>query len=476
MDKKIKTLFSGKSGERLYARILDTMDEHGMAELIERGVLVGFSGGADSVFLLCFIAEYMRREANRIKVMAVHINHMIRGAEADRDEAFARTFAESLGVEFVSRSFDIPSLSRACGRGLEEVAREARYRAFADIISGRDDIFAIATAHNLTDNAETVVFNIARGSGAKGAIGIAPIKGNVIRPLLGISKDEIRKSLSDAKIEFMVDSTNDSTEYSRNYIRHEILPRLARINPRFEDAFGAFSAALRDDIDYIESYGGEILEKSRSKEVERELLLGLHPAIFARFIVDFAAHNGAGLERCHIRAIRELLPGDNFSYSVLGMDFVCERGRCYFRRKCASAESHDLSMPLGPGINELSGYSAVIILGDMADIPTSNVYKISIQADLSSAIINGSLYVRFRREGDAYCYGGMTHKLKKVFNDRGIPPSRRDKIPVICDDSGIVWVPGLGVRDDSGVGEKMTISFCTTEGGGEELYAALKEK
>ena len=244
MDKKIKALFSGKAGESLYAKILSTVKEHGMDTLMRRGVLVGFSGGADSVMLMSFLHEYIRRTGEDFKVLAVHVNHMIRGAEADRDEAFSRAVSEGLGFEFMSRSFDVPALSRDSGKGCEETAHDVRYGAFADIISGRNDVFAVATAHNLTDNAETVIFNIARGSGAKGAAGIAPVKENIIRPLIGITKDEIRELLASAGIEFMIDSTNDSTDYSRNYIRHELLPRLSRINPRFEEAFGAFSASL----------------------------------------------------------------------------------------------------------------------------------------------------------------------------------------------------------------------------------------
>jgi tRNA(Ile)-lysidine synthetase-like protein len=199
-----------------------------------------------------------------------------------------------------------------------------------------------------------------------------------------------------------------------------------------------------------------------------------------RVIIRFAKYNGASeLERKHVGAICQLLLRDNFRYSVRGsLDLVCERGVCRFVPKDRSI-SVIPEMPLEEGINKIPGFSGIICLGSGVLNSSSNVYKISIQANLSSAIIVGSLRVRSRADGDAYFYGGMTHKLKKVLNDRGIPPSRRSLIPIIVDDKGIVWVPGLGVRDDSpSSGEKnnLIISFSVPMiDDGVELFSALKE-
>ena len=478
MVDKVRALFSTKSGEALYRRICDYLRSHGIAEKLTEGVLLGLSGGADSVFLAAFLYEYRTRSSSAINVHALHVNHMIRGTEADRDEAFSKRVAEQLGFTFESVRIDVPALSKELGTGCEETARNARYQIFADIIRGRSDLSCVATAHNSTDNVETIIFNLARGTGTKGACGIAPIKGNVLRPILPVTKDEIRDLLCEHEIEFMCDSTNDSVEYTRNYIRHEILPRLAHINPKFETSFANFASSLRDDIDFIDSKLETELSRANSERVSREYLLSLSSSALTRFLAAFAEFNGAGtLEHSHISAIRALLCEDNFTVSVTGRDFICERGSCYFKNKGAVREE-ELYVPISYGENHIPGYRAVIHLHDGSfNVSSSNVYKISIQADISSAIINGSLYVRLRREGDAYFYGGMTHKLKKVFNDRDIPPSRRGRIPVICDDSGIVWVPGLGVRDDSqkGNNKRMFISFSVLQDGeGEELYTALK--
>ena len=476
MDKKIKELFLSRKGNTVYNTVLSTMHTHGMDNMLCSGVLLGFSGGADSVFLASLLVEYKRRTGADFQLVLCHVNHGIRGAEAKRDEDFSRAFAESLGLEFVSVSLDIPTLSKESGKGLEEAARDARYSAFDDIIKGRNDISVIATAHNSTDNVETVIFNLTRGAGSKGATGIAPIRDNIIRPLINIPKSMIVGLLDENKIDYVTDSTNYSSEYSRNYIRHEILPRLSHLNPRFEEAFGSFTDALRADLDYISSTMDP--DVFSSKMLDRDMLIGLHPSVLSRAVGAFCDHNGvSGLDRKQITAISDLLRSDNFRYSLDGgKEFVCERGKCYISLSAYPDNDLDFCIELKEGENKLGKYSAVITLGEFKE-SSSNVYKISIQQNLSSAIIIGSLHVRFRRDGDAYFYGGMTHKLKKVFNDRGIPPSKRGRVPVVFDDKGIVWVPGLGVRDD-GVrsDEKRPISFSVLlNGDEEELYSALTE-
>ncbi len=476
MGKTVGNLFESQIGVTVYNTALSAISRHGMRDMLSSGVLVAFSGGADSVMALLFLCEYRRRECLDFPILAVHVNHMIRGVEADRDEAFSRDLANTLDVEFVSRKIDVPKLAKETGKGVEEAARNARYFVFSDIIQSRNDIATIVTAHNATDNAETVIFNITRGSGSRGACGIAPVRGNVIRPLIYASGKIIRDALDAAGIEYVYDSTNDSNDYSRNYIRHEILPRLAELNPQYVAAFSAFSDSVRGDLDYISGCASEVFSATDGR-MDRSTLRGLHSSVFAQVITQMAADAGIGmLERKHILAISNLLAKDNFRYSVGGgLSFVCERGNCYFAPD--SPRATDFYQELHEGTNKLLGYCAEIYIGD--DIPddsSSNVYKFSIQADMSSAIIVGGLYVRLKQDGDSYFYGGMTRKLKKVFNDRGIPPSVRARIPVICDDKGVVWVPGLPVRDDGaprGLSSTKKITFSViSQSPEEELFAA----
>ena len=245
--------FFKSTGSKIYDIAEHTVDENNMHGMIGQGVLVGLSGGVDSVMLLCFLLEYRRRHGGDYTIAAAHINHGIRGEEAERDAAFCKTICDSLGVELITKAFDVPTIARGSHIGIEESARIVRYSAFDMIISGRDDISTLAVAHNMSDSAETVVFNILRGSGARGASGIRPVRDNIIRPLIGVSKDEIRSSADSFGLSYVVDSTNLSDDYTRNYIRHEVIPSLSHITPDPERMISRFADNMRSDEDYITS-------------------------------------------------------------------------------------------------------------------------------------------------------------------------------------------------------------------------------
>lgn len=181
-----------------------------------RSVLVGFSGGADSALLLTLLSE--RRE---LRVCAAHLNHGIRGEEAERDEEFCRRFCLGINIPFFSARIDIPRLAAERKAGIEETARRERY-AFFRRICEEEGLDCIATAHNATDNAETVLLRLIRGSGTDGLCGIPPVRDNIIRPLLLCTKEEILSECGRRGIRYVHDSSNDNTEYRRNFIRHRI--------------------------------------------------------------------------------------------------------------------------------------------------------------------------------------------------------------------------------------------------------------
>lgn len=417
-----------------------------MDKSIESGVLVGLSGGADSIMLLCFLLEYRRRIKMYFPIVSVHINHMIRGKEADRDEEFSRNLCEGLGVEFIARHIDVPFLAERFHMSIEETARKYRYYEFDKIISGREDLSSIAVAHNMSDNAETVVFNILRGSGARGAAGIPPVRDNIIRPLISVSKSDIVSALDSAGIPYVTDSTNLLDDYSRNYIRQNIIPSFERITNDPERMISRFADNMRSDDDFIRGCAEQFI--SEHKEIKNSDLLSLHSSVYARVLALMASRVGASVSYRIASDIRELLSKDNFSYSLIGKaTFICERGVC--RVSYTLGDKVDYCFDIGEGVTDLYPLNAHFILSrEKVEKTYLNVYKISIQANISSAIINGRLYLRPKKDGDTVYYGGMTHKLKKLFSDRKIPPSKRKLIPVLCDDSGVVWVPGFGVRDD----------------------------
>ena len=449
MEVDINKLFLSPCGKKIYSDALRTVREYGMTDSLSGGVLVGFSGGADSVMLLCFLKKYSE-ENSCPKICAVHVNHMIRGAEADRDENFSREICESLGVEFISVRRDVPTVAKQLSLGIEEAARNVRYSIFDEILQSRNDVSCVAVAHNATDNLETVIFNMLRGAGTRGVSGIAPVRDNkIIRPLLVSPKRDIITALNIAKIPFVTDSTNADTEYKRNYIRAEILPKLFSICDNPEAQVSKLSANLRSDAAYIEGVAISFLNEMSFTPSDRSLR-ELHYSVFSRVVAYMAKECGASsIEHSHISKIYELLHGGgDFSVSLPGgVSFISDRSVCRIE-----APRDDIKIGyesrLSLGVNYVPEIDTYIILSrEPINDSYSKVYKISIQQTVDFDIIKGELYVRERRDGDSYTYGKMTRKLKKLFNDKSIPPERRQYIPVICDDDGILWVAGFGVRD-----------------------------
>lgn len=441
-------IFETDAGKLVYSEFLRAVKDFGFEKKIAKGVLVGFSGGADSVTLLSALCKFSKENLCG-KICAVHVNHMIRGEEADRDEAFSREFCRSLGVEFLSFKKDVPTYAKESSLGTEEAARNIRYSIFEDLLQSRNYLSCIAVAHNATDNLETIIFNMMRGSGTRGMAGIAPSRDKIIRPLIYVPKREILRVLSDADVPFVTDSTNLETDYKRNYIRAEILPKLSYLSDNPESAATKLSRALRDDFSYLESEAQKLFEIYNNSSVPRDVLSALPPAISYRYISLMARDAGCSVENTHIRSIQSLLrdsTGD-FSVSLPGKkDFVCIDNKCRISEKIAKTEiryEYKLSM----GVNYIEEIDAQIILSDTPiDDSFSKVYKISIQQPIDFDIISGSVFVREKRDGDSYSYGGITHKLKKLFNDKKLSSSERALIPVFYDEEGILWVPGFSVR------------------------------
>ena len=480
LNKKAEEVFNTDVGATIYNQILLTMKKHGMEERIHEGVLLGFSGGADSVTLLLFLLEYQRRVAKDFTILCVHVNHNIRGEEATRDERFSRDIVTSSSAEFMLVSEDVPTIANKCGLGLEEAARNVRYSNFDRIISGREDVSCIAVAHNATDNMETVIFNMLRGAGLSGICGIKPTRDDIVRPLLSISKEEIVSLLESFGVPYVTDSTNLSSEYSRNYIRNEILPLFKRITPNPEGAISRMTENLLSDFAYIDSVAqNTVAEYYRQGYIDADALSLLPHAIFARVISSLAYKmNGLYPEEKHITAIRHLMCKSSFAFSLPGKyNFSRQRGKCVFIEKSSKNALKSLIFPLAMGENKISGTNLTVYVGDVEET-LINVYSFSIKTSISSAIIDSGIFLRTKNDGDSYKYSGMTHKLKKVFNDRNIPPCEREYIPILVDAQGILWVPGLQRRDnssDANTSKNVSVTLCYEKESDDKItmYTAL---
>ena len=451
-------------------RFEKTIAECGMdAIMIERGtVIAAYSGGADSSCLLRMLDVWCRE--NGVRLCACHLNHMIRGESADRDEAFCAAECSGLGIEFHSERIDVPALAERCGMGLEEAAREARYRFFDDVsekLTGRRGGAVVATAHNSDDNLETVILNMVRGSGLKGMCGIPPVRdGRFIRPLLNDSSASIRAWCSENGVGYVEDETNESTEYSRNRVRRLIVPELRNLSDDPEKAVSRMCALLRSDEDFLSSEAsGHVLADGVSAAVGD--LKRLHPAVLSRvFRILYSNCTGGceNLSSLHIESLSKALGGDSVNSEVTlpgGVSAVFDREKVRFAARDGENAPYDTGVTeCAPGDtvdNELFAMS--FSLEDAGgneknDDSFINIYNSYIQTVLDFDKIKGTLRIRLRAEGDTYRIRGVNRKVRKLFNEKKITPYDRARLPVVLDDSGIIWIPGFPPRDGLAAGSK----------------------
>ncbi len=439
-------------------------------------VLVGFSGGADSSALLHLLATL--RKTQPFPLYALHVHHGIRGAEADRDEEFCRRSAEALDVTFFSVRVDVPSLAKQHRIGMEEAARNARYDAFLSCMQ-EQSIPLLVTAHNADDNLETMLFHMARGSALDGLCGIPLCRrlgeGHVCRPLLGVSRQAILAYCQARGLSYVCDSTNVCTDYTRNRIRKQIIPALCDIHPGAVENAARLSDALREDALCLQSMADWFLEElEEDASLSLDKLTGAPLAVVNRALCTLFAHRSGGhhLEQVHLRALhalcRKAVP--HSSLSLPGrMTAVIEDGRLCFLRpdERRSVCVPDYCLPLGEGETTVSQTCVKILMESSHS--GKNIYKNSIQLILDSAKIKGTLWVRSRRSGDRIRLGGMNRSLKKIYTDRKIAPELRARLPVFCDDDGVVAVPSVGIRDGAAClpgtdgALTLTVQYCAEE-------------
>lgn len=379
-------------------------------------VIAAVSGGADSVAML--FALYLLRDELGITLEAAHFNHHLRGAESDRDEAFV--------TDFCGR-YDIP-LHLGSGRivpgkkGLEAAARDARY-AFLRRLPGK-----IATAHTADDNAETVLMRLIRGTGLKGLGAIAPVSGNVIRPMLTVTRDDVEAFLEEYALPHVEDSSNETDDFLRNRIRHSILPLMRAENPRIGENLSAMALLLREDESCLQSMLPE-----QTSDVSQ--LKAMEPALRRRALERFLKAQGVREpEQIHILQAEQLLY--HWSPSA-AMQFPggVTIGRQYDRlvRLEFAPELPETRLSV-PGETCIGGKRFV------------SEYATDLEKRPDSVLVcpAGALTVRSRRSGDTMRLPGGTRSLKKMYIDRKIPASQRAAVPVLADDRGVLAVFGIG--------------------------------
>lgn len=420
--------------------------QHHMAESGDQ-ILAAVSGGADSVCLLYVLAQ-MREDWN-LKLRAFHVHHGLRGEEADRDRKAAQRTAERLNVPFAWEQVDVKVFQAEKGLSEEEAARILRYQALCaeaekwEKESGR--MVKIAVAHQQDDNAETVLHHLFRGSGLRGLSGIAPVRGRIIRPLLWASGQEIREFLNGEGIEFCEDSTNASQAYTRNRIRHQVLPLISSgINPQAVPHICQAAQRIAQADEYLELQAGKWLGREGAVEpgrirIEAEKLLE-EPEIIRSYVLRCMVQEmGKGmkdLSALHIQALEELLQKQSGKQADLPEGLRAVRQGKYLVLEQKREKSQAKSRP--PQIE----YS-VFVLEKGMKFP-ENLYTKWFDYDR----INGALSVRTRQAGDYfYLPGGGRKTVKSYMIDEKIPADRRDGIFLLAEGNHILWIIGRRISE-----------------------------
>ena len=411
-------------------------------------VLCAVSGGADSVFLLHWLRS--EAEALNITVCAAHFEHGIRGEEALRDAEFVRVMCEKENIPCRIGHGDVPAYAAERGMGTEEAARELRY-CFLEKTADELGCNRIAAAHNAEDNAETILFHMVRGSGTAGLCGIPPVRGRVIRPLLQLSRGEIEAWLAERCIPHVEDSTNREDLYTRNRIRHRVMPLLQELNPEFAQAAGRAAVLLRQDEDCLNGQAEAFIRTHASENgISVTELSELHPAIASRVVRKLCP---AALSAAHTAAVLALLQGEGPACAdVPGLRVRRESGRLYFRQ----ADDILPELParvLHPG-EPLPVPELGLLLRLTPDAGTKNLGEIN---DLFKTYLFktdrlcGNISATGRFSGDRIrpAGRGCSKTLKQLFQEAGYTQAQRSRTLMLRDDAGLLAAVGLAQDERS---------------------------
>ena len=401
-------------------------------------VICAVSGGADSVALLCAMVKL--RGSLQIRLEAAHVNHHLRGEESQRDEQFVRQLCSKWQIPLHVAQVQVEPGEK----GLEAAAREARY-AFFYSLSGK-----IATAHTAEDNAETVLMRLTRGTGLQGLCGIPPVNGNVIRPMLTVTRDQVLSFLREQGTDFVHDSSNDSNVFFRNRIRHEVLPLLEKENPRFSLGVSNTAEHLRQDQEFLE------LEAEKYRNARVSELRQLHPAIRNRVLeMQLTEWGMTDIGSVHIERMNSLVDSENPS------------ARVSFPGGLVAARAYDKLVRL----EDTTSFSPVVLpnpgsvrIPEQKLLVTCTPSNTMVSApDAFTVKPQGAILLRSRREGDSIRLGGGTKTVKKTFIDKKIPAAQRDQIPVAADEAGVLGIYSIGGNLDRLENTGVTIRFIQEE-------------
>jgi tRNA(Ile)-lysidine synthase len=418
-------------------------------------VLVAVSGGPDSVALLRFLYEI--KNTFNLTICVFHLNHKIRGLEADEDESFVAELAARLGLVTHMAEYNVPALAKREKMTIEEAARHARYemmeKAAVEIGAAR-----IALGHHRDDQVETFLMRLLRGAGLDGLAAMRAVRDRYIRPFLSSSKEEIREYLSENAIQYRIDASNEDISIFRNRVRHELVPLLADYNPQFKNAILRTIDTINDDRSLIDGFIDKIFGEMVFLEdgiitVKTDEFLDLPLAAKRRLIrkmIEKVKGDLRGIEFKHIESIIESLisesgqfrielPGGILVFEEYGFIMVAEKEKSQAK-------------PFKTRIMEIPGVTIIDELGMAIKAEIMDTTNISFERDgrvahLDAGKVKGDVFVRSRKPGDTFFPFGMKgeKKLKDFFIDSKIARRKRDLIPIVALDGNVLWVAGYRI-------------------------------
>lgn len=412
-------------------------------DMVKKGetVVCGLSGGADSVCLLLALSQLSERLG--IKVEALHVNHCLRGEESDRDEKFCCDLCERNSITFKAVSCNVREYANENSLSDEEAARKLRYGLFAENSKGK----LLATAHNANDNLETVILNLARGTALKGIAGIPPVRDNIIRPLLPVTRQEIESFLSDMGQAYVTDSTNLSDDYTRNKIRHRIIPLLQELNSSVIETSVGSIAGLRSENSLIERLTDEAEGLHRNGDQLTELS-GYDPVIRRRCIARLLSDNRLPYSRRRLEEIDDILMNGG-KINISGDKYlVSDKKTLSLVIISSQQDTTELSVEMKPGINSIFPDRYI----ECEIINCDNFRKIhSVHKKLTFYLldydkIKGRAVIRNRRFGDRIqlCGRDFTSSVKKLINET-VPQDKRGTMHFIEDEAGTIFAEHIGI-------------------------------
>ena len=417
----------------LFREILNINKKYNLIENNDT-IVVGFSGGPDSVFLVEMLKKL--QDFIKFKIYLVHINHLLRGEDADSDENFSFEYAKKNNLEIFIKRIPVKEIAKELGKTLEEVGREERYKFFSEIYE-KVGANKIATAHNKDDQIETFLFRLTRGTSLQGLEGIKTKNNNIIRPISEIYKKDILEYLNKNEIQYKIDKTNFENEFTRNSIRLDLIPFIEeRYNIKFKDKIFSLIEEIRENnqnnslnlSDYTDSKNRILLEKIKFlSNFDRKNLLGL-----------FLNEKNIEVNRNKIDEINSLIKSNGTKKIDLNKTYriVKNYTHLYIEEKREDNTINNSTIQLKiPSEQVFNNFKISVEIAKNLDIPKEkNQY-------LLDTLYNDIIEVRYRKEGDRiFLDENHSKKIKEIFIEQKIPKDIRDRIPIFLYNNNIFWI------------------------------------